>query len=156
MIRYDFGGVIASADPSTGVTPGTRFSGSFTFDPTDPTSPLITIEGSNQYLFGRSENVPNSVADGSGLTLQVGGKTVLADPGGVQVSVNELESPGQFGYQDANGPCRPVHETEHLEREYRRDASGQPRVGEPDEVGLRLARLRRRSACPTSRRPPST
>ena len=49
-IRYEFGGRITTADPSTGVAPGTRFGGIFTYDPAaEP--PVLMIEGSNQYVF---------------------------------------------------------------------------------------------------------
>jgi hypothetical protein len=99
-IRYEYGGVITSADPSTGVAPGTRFSGTIAYDPLEK-PPAIMIEGSNQYLYGLSASFPGAIADGSGLTLQIGGRTVLADPGGVQVAVAEIEYPGQYGYRDA-------------------------------------------------------
>jgi hypothetical protein len=107
-IRYEYGGVITSADPSTGVAPGTRFSGRFTYDPAARPSDGIMIEGSNQYISGHSVNDPGSIADGSELTLQIGGRTVLANPGGVQVAVAEIEYPGQWGYRNASGdPANP-------------------------------------------------
>jgi hypothetical protein len=102
-IRFGYGGVITSADHSTGVLPGMRFSGTFTYDSAAKPSGELRIEGSNQYIYGRSENFPGSVADGSGLALQAGGQTVLANPGGVQVAVTEIENPGQYGYRDAGG-----------------------------------------------------
>jgi hypothetical protein len=106
-ILYEYGGVITSADPSTGIAPGTRFSGSFGYDPAKSPLPAVLIEGSSQWFFGHSSNFPRSIADGSGLTLQIGGRTVLANPGGVQVAVAEVAYPGQYGYLDAGG--KPMH-----------------------------------------------
>ncbi len=104
-IKYEYGGVITSADTSTGIAPGTRFSGTFTYDPA-VTPPPLMIEGMNQYSYGKA-NYVGAVADGSGITFQVGDRTVLSNPGGVTISVYELEYPGQYGYRDANGPIGP-------------------------------------------------
>ena len=107
-IQFEYGGAIRSADPSTGVAPGTRFSGTFAYDPAARPSGGIMIEGLDQYIYGHSANVPGSIADGSGLTLQIGGRTILANPGGVQVAVSEIEYPGQWGYANASGdPASP-------------------------------------------------
>jgi hypothetical protein len=106
-IRYEYGGVLTSADPSTGVAPGTRFSGTIAYDPAAK-PPAMMIEGSNQYFYGLWANMPGAFADGSGLTLQIGGRTVLANPGGVQVGVAEIEYSGQYSYRDASGnPASP-------------------------------------------------
>ena len=55
-IQYDFGGVITSADPSTGVAVGSRFDGTFTIDPTAPvTAALLMFEGHIGYgMFSNS------------------------------------------------------------------------------------------------------
>src|SRR5215472_17091433 len=71
-IRFEYGGVISSADPSTGVAPGARFSGTFAYDPAVRPSGGIMIEGSDQYIYGHSANDPGSIANGFGLTLQIG------------------------------------------------------------------------------------
>ncbi len=102
-IQYQYGGVITQADPSTGIVPGTRFSGTFSYDPTGTLSGGIGFEGFSQATYGHSVNYPGSVADGSGLTLQIGGQTILANPGGVSVGLSEIDYPGQWGYRDANG-----------------------------------------------------
>ena len=106
-IQYQYGGVITQADPSTGIVPGTRFSGTFSYDPTGTLSGGIGFEGFSQATYGHSLNYPGSVADGSGLTLQIGGQTILANPGGVSVGLSEIDYPGQWGYRDANGPANP-------------------------------------------------
>lgn len=60
-IRYEFGGVITSADPSAGLAVGTRFDGTFTYDPSAPVvEPTYLIEGQIGYSPGAS-----------GLTLSV-------------------------------------------------------------------------------------
>jgi hypothetical protein len=106
-IDYGYSGVITSADPSTGAIPGAPFSGTITYDPAKLTGGLA-IEGSSQATFGRSVNDAGSVADGSNLTLQVGGQSILVNPGGVQISVAEIQYPGQYGYRDAGGnPANP-------------------------------------------------
>jgi hypothetical protein len=106
-IQYGYAGVSTSADPSTGAVTGTPFSGTFSYDPAK-LSNWITIEGSFQAIYGRSASFPDSVADGSNLTLQVGGKPILINPGGVQISLSQIQYPGEFGYRDANGnPANP-------------------------------------------------
>jgi hypothetical protein len=98
-IKYEYGGVITSADPSTGVAPGTRFSGWFSYDPTAKPVSALMIEGMIQYGFGRVPGYPSPVADGSGITLQIGDRTVVSDPGGVAVQVSEVEYPGQWSFE---------------------------------------------------------
>ncbi len=100
-IEYTYSGVIDSAAASTGVAAGTRFSGTFTYDP-DVKPPGLDIEGHHQYGYGFTGQ-PGSAPDGSGLTLMVGDQTVLPNPLGVEVSVDELEYAGQWGYKDGNG-----------------------------------------------------
>ena len=68
-IRYAYGGVITTADPSTGIVAGTRFDGTFTYDPAAPvTDPLPSIEGQIGY---------GSFGGPSGLVLNVGGHQFL-------------------------------------------------------------------------------
>src|SRR5690349_9717582 len=43
-IRFEYGGVITEADPATGVSPGARFTGAFSYDPTQ-ISLNMNIEG---------------------------------------------------------------------------------------------------------------
>jgi hypothetical protein len=115
LMRYEYDGTITSADPTTGIAPGTRFSGTFTYDPAAEV-PGESVEGSMQYNFGRSQYnfgpsgnfAPAPATDGSGITLQVGGKSVLSNPGGVRVGVMEMEYPGQYGYRNADGPGGPL------------------------------------------------
>ena len=97
-ITFQYGGVITSADPSTDVALGTRFSGTFTYDPNAKAFVLSDLAGMNQYSFGRTLANDQSASDGTGLTLQVGGKTVLANQGGVTVGVTNAE------YGGVNGP----------------------------------------------------
>jgi hypothetical protein len=68
-IRYEFGGVITSADPSTGVTAGTRFDGEFTYDSAAPVvDPLASTEGQIGY---------GNFTGASGMILNVGGQQVF-------------------------------------------------------------------------------
>jgi hypothetical protein len=96
-IQFEYGGVITSADPSTGVAPGTRFSGTIAYDPAVKV-PYMVYEGFSEYLYGDAAHFSGAIADGSRLTLQIGARTVLANPGGVEVAVSEIEYPGQPGY----------------------------------------------------------
>ena len=116
LIEYQYGGVITAADPSTGVAPGTRFTGTFAYDPSH-TVPLFSIEGTTQYISGQSANFPGSTADGSGLSLQVGGQSVYTHVGGVQLSVSDIATPGQFGYTDQNGNPVSPHTTVNISNE---------------------------------------
>ncbi len=103
LMRYEYGGTITSADPSTGITPGTRFTGTFTYDPAGKPFAMM-IEGQTDYTFGLL-SWPGSQADGSGITLQIGGKSVLSDQGGLSMTVTESEYPNQFSYLNGVGPA---------------------------------------------------
>jgi hypothetical protein len=106
-ISYQYGGVITAASPSTGVAPGTPFSGAFSYDPANP-SYAIGIEGFSQAYYGLTTTEPGSVAGDAGLTLQIGGQTILANPGGVAIATYETASPGQSGSVDTSGsPASP-------------------------------------------------
>ena len=106
-VKYQFGGVISEASASAGVAAGTPFSGTFSYDPAKLTGGYV-IEGFSQASYGLSRDWPGSVADGAGLTLQIGGKTILANPGGLAIATSEIDYPGQFGYRDAAGnPASP-------------------------------------------------
>jgi hypothetical protein len=88
------------------VAPGTRFSGTFSYDPSEAPTSLITIEGSVQTIYGKGPGFPNGVPDSSGLSLQVGGQSVYSYQGGLQVSVAEID--GKYGYTDGHGnPAAP-------------------------------------------------
>jgi hypothetical protein len=106
-ITYEFGGTITSAAPATGVAPGTRFSGSFTYDPAATPTGAISFEGSLQTLYGQVESSPGSVPDASGIRLQVGTTPVYDGRGGLQVAVSEID--GKYGYHDADGNPVPPH-----------------------------------------------
>ena len=99
-IAYQYSGVITQADSSTGIALGTPFSGTFSYDPEKPSSGLA-IEGFSQLNFGVSTTSPGSVADGSGINLQIGGQTILANPGGLAIATYEIDIPGD---QDRLGP----------------------------------------------------
>ncbi len=106
-IQYQYGGVITQAGPSTGVAPGTPFSGTFSYDPAN-LSGGSGFEGFSSANYGLSTAWPDSVAGGSGITLQIGGQTILANPGGVAIATYESDSPGQYGKVDAFGnPASP-------------------------------------------------
>lgn len=101
-IRYEYGGVITSADDAPYVMAGTRFEGSLTYDPA--VSPLtMWTEGMKQYAYGHSNSFPGTGPDGSGLDLRVPGQTLLGDPGGLNLAVYESGYPGQFAFHDTQG-----------------------------------------------------
>ena len=88
---YQYSGTITAADPSSGVAPGTAFSGTFTYDPADRSQELA-FEGYHSYLFGNmglnpSPNLPYD----SGMTLSVGGQPVGSMPGGLGLSIFETK-----------------------------------------------------------------
>src|SRR5262249_18811247 len=103
LIRYEYSGTITWAAPGTGIAPGTPFSGTFAYDPASkPVSQML--EGSSQYYYGLSPTWSSApLTDGTGITLQVGGKPVLADSGGLIVRVTEQQVAGQWGYLNADG-----------------------------------------------------
>ena len=101
-IQYQYGGVITQADSSTGVAPGAPFSGTFSYDPANLSSGL-GFEGFSQANYGLSTTSPGSVPGDSGLALQIGGQTILANPGGVAIVTSESDTPGQYGKVDASG-----------------------------------------------------
>lgn len=94
-MTYEYTGVIDSGNAALGIAAGTPFSGAFTYDPSK--SPIdYSYEGTTVYAYGKYLN-PASTADGSGLSLRVGGVAV-PNPGGVEVRVSEVEYPGQWGF----------------------------------------------------------
>jgi hypothetical protein len=117
-IRYEYGGVITSADPSTGATSGTRFEGSFTYDPAAQAPATgFTYEGFVGYAMA---------PDRSGLTLNVGGRQVF-DANGLGLDVN---------YGPRFGPTPSAQDPAMTRVSI---------VGETDQLGvtLRLANLSR-------------
>ncbi len=74
-IRYEFGGVITSAPPGSGVNPGERFSGTFTYDPDKPNGPAMVVEGLSTVTYGQYTGYP-PVGDGAGMTIEVNGQSI--------------------------------------------------------------------------------
>jgi hypothetical protein len=97
-ITYAFSGTITSADASTGVSAGTPFSGTFTYDPTEKISGGLGFEGYSQIDYGQSMSYPGSKPDGSGLTVNVGNSQVFNLQGGIEVAISEAAYPYQDGY----------------------------------------------------------
>lgn len=89
-IEYHYGGVITSADAGTSITPGTRFDGTFTYDPqTNPRG--FGFENYTSYEFGTSSNWPALPApDTSAMSLWVGNDSKYARQGGLNLSVNDV------------------------------------------------------------------
>lgn len=85
-ISYDFGGAITSADPSTGLAVGSRFDGTFTFDPSAPvTVHLASTEGQVGYgMFTNSEFTLSAggqhLFNSTSLGMQVGYPTQIPSP----------------------------------------------------------------------------
>jgi hypothetical protein len=89
LIEHQFGGVITFANPSSGVSPGTRFSGTFSYDPdADPVT--LLVPGTKTYEFGNP--TPSSTSDTSKLTLSVGG-IPLFDGNRLSVGVIDTRDP---------------------------------------------------------------
>jgi hypothetical protein len=99
VIQYEYGGVITAADASTGVAPGTRFSGTFAYDPEFKPG-AIMIEGSTTYDFSFSDK-GSSVPDTSRLTLQVGGNSPITGNG---LAVGVTDSTGFPGANTGQVP----------------------------------------------------
>jgi hypothetical protein len=74
-IRYDFGGVITSAPSGDGINLGDRFSGTFTYDPSKPDGPAMSIEGLTTVTYGQYTGSP-PVGDGPGMTIEVNGRSI--------------------------------------------------------------------------------
>lgn len=69
-IDYQFSGLITSAEPATGLVPGDRFTGTFTYDPGASPVDVMRGPGTDQFDFNKQ-----------GLTLQVGNRSILDQPG---------------------------------------------------------------------------
>ncbi len=91
LMRYQFSGQAFLNGSST----PTPFSGSVAYDPTEATSMTSTSPGFKSTAFGNYWNVPGTQADSSGLTLNVGGKDVISETGGLGVAVNQPTGTGQ-------------------------------------------------------------
>ena len=97
VIRFAYTGTITSADPSTGVAAGTPFSGTFAYDPLFKLQGP-SYEGNTQYISGAAAGIPGSIPDASGLTVDVGGKSVYSHTGGIDVAVFNIRYAGEYGY----------------------------------------------------------
>ena len=73
-IWYEYEGTITSADASTGLTQGSQFTGTFSYDPVAQPTDFM---GSNS-LYTRQHAPPNSSSPG--MTLSVGGQKLLDEP----------------------------------------------------------------------------
>jgi hypothetical protein len=73
-ILYQFAGTVAVADASTGLTPGSQFAGTFTYDP--DAYPGDYLAGTATY--SRPFDPPYS--GGPGMTLSVGGQKIMDSP----------------------------------------------------------------------------
>jgi len=100
-ITYQFTGTITSAAASTGVTAGTPFSGFFSYDPATVTG-AITYEGHSQVHYG-SAGFPSPPEPADALSIQIAGHPVFQEVGGLMITRNFIDYPGQFGYKDAQG-----------------------------------------------------
>jgi hypothetical protein len=129
-ITYEYGGVITSADPSSDIAPGTRFSGTFTYDLKD-LAEGVEIEGDRNYQFGRVPGFPSPAGAGvDGLTLSIGGQSIASLSSVLGVGLYE---PALGGYTLISG--QPLHET-FLSID---NGGGSP--GDPITVQLSLSNL---------------
>lgn len=102
-IRYTYSGVITTADPLTGVTPGTPFTGSFFYDPAERPAFAQTIDGSSNVVYGHSTLGLGTPSANDGINLTVGGQQVYSVKSGVDVAVTQQQYTGQYGLTDASG-----------------------------------------------------
>jgi hypothetical protein len=130
-IRYEYGGTITSAAPSTGVTPGNRFAGTFTYDPNanvpnptiyaglkpNPTTSAMNFSAGNKLVFSQQFGVRVSVVQSapfSSGSAHVPGQTKLTianlDPlGNSPVSVNlNMANPTKAVFSSFQPPL-PLH-----------------------------------------------
>jgi hypothetical protein len=129
-ITYEYGGVITSAEPSSGISPGTRFSGTFTYDPKD-LAEGVEIEGDRNYQFGRVPGFPSPAGTGvDGLTLSIGGQSIASLSSVLGV---DLYEPALGGYTLISG--QPLHET------FLTIDNGGGSPGDPITVQLSLSNL---------------
>jgi hypothetical protein len=105
LMKFSYSGTITSADASTGVTPGATISGTFAYNPTGSVA-TNTYPGNASYVSGQTLMTPQAIADGSGLTVNVGGKSIYSNTSGVNVAVTQFEFAGQYGF--AAGPSTTV------------------------------------------------
>jgi len=75
-VRYEFGGSLVFADPSTAVGPGTRFTGSFVYDPAEGTISAAVFQ-QTEFLFGQT----------SSLSVQVAGQPVYSSQGNLGMGI---------------------------------------------------------------------
>lgn len=75
-IRYQFGGVVVHADSSTWVTPGSRYSGTLTYDP-DLATKTASVDWNQGFDLGPL----------SGMTVDINGRRVYSVQGGLQLGV---------------------------------------------------------------------
>ena len=91
LIKYQYGGVITSADPTTGISPGTRFSGTISYDTDAGSPPDPRWPGTRQYNFGGYYYFPSSLtppSSDSGLTISVGGQPIGPTQGGLFLALS--------------------------------------------------------------------
>ena len=94
-VTYEFGGVVASGDPSAGIAAGTTFSGTFSLDPQE-LSRGSAIKGDGFY----SVNPASSPASESMTVSFAGGPTFTLPPGSLGVNVWEI---GLSGWGSPSG-----------------------------------------------------
>jgi hypothetical protein len=109
VIAYQFGGVITSADPATGVAPGTPFTGTFSYDPST-SGGAIGYDGMGQVAYGGPVWGLGHPASGDTFRLQIGGQTVVQESGALGTVADTLEYAGQYGDRGPDGPM-PAHTT---------------------------------------------
>ncbi len=88
-IRYEFGGVISSIGSDTGMTPGMRFSGTFTYDP-DKAQAILSAPHHTQFEYGSYDPSGPSV-----LTLSVAGNPVLRPMPVASYSLGQSVAPAE-------------------------------------------------------------
>lgn len=98
-IQFKYGGVITSAGADSGVSPGMRFTGSFTYDPSQP-SGGYHIEGEALYDYG--DRSVQGIANSSNMTLSVGDAFSYQQSQTLFLATDRIDYKGQNGLIDIN------------------------------------------------------
>jgi len=91
-IEFHYGGTITSAGAGTNVAVGSRFDGTFTYDPQANLSPML-YENGRTYTFGQpSGTTGTTTPDSSAMSLTLGGSSAFSKSGGLSLGLYEVDS----------------------------------------------------------------
>ena len=88
-IEFHYGGTITSAGAGTNVAVGSRFDGTFTYDPQANLTPMV-YENGRTYTYGQSVGAATTPVDSSAMSLTIGGSSAFSKSGGLAVGLYEV------------------------------------------------------------------